>query len=238
VERVGEEVWGVVDFALNDMHCLARDCADDKIARKFVAPALELIMLDKAKGGFDRREALLRFGEMYATAIAGDGTVGPREVVLVVGGELGGGATLLRLAALHLLNELLFEDLKLDVHTYAGESRYSRIAAYGGDAARLMRLLAAAAPSAGGEYLSPKFEGFVEKARVEVRLGRHKADRGRPRRRRSDHIGGRRRGEVQRVSAQRRHRAPIPIDGSQPRGARGPPPQTCWSQRGGEEGGR
>jgi len=172
VERVGEEVWGVVDFALNDMRCLARDCAGDKIARKFVAPALELMMLEKARSGFDGKEALLRFGEMYATAIAGDGTVGPREVVLTVGGELGGGATLLRLATLHLLNELLSEDLKFDVHTYAGESRYYRIAAYGGDAARLMRLLAVAAPSAGGEYLSPKFEGFVEEARVEVRLDR------------------------------------------------------------------
>ena len=30
------------------MYCLARDCADDGIVRKFVAPALELIMLDKA----------------------------------------------------------------------------------------------------------------------------------------------------------------------------------------------
>jgi len=54
------------------MRCLARDCAGDRIARKFVAPALELIMLEKAhRGGFDREEALLRFGEMYATAIAG-----------------------------------------------------------------------------------------------------------------------------------------------------------------------
>ncbi len=50
------------------------------------------------------------------------------------------------------------------------EGRYYYIAAYGGDAARLMRLLAMAAPSAGGEYLSPKFEGFVGEARVEVRL--------------------------------------------------------------------
>jgi len=50
VERARGEVWGVVDFALSDMRCLARDCADDKIARKFVAPALELIMLDKARG--------------------------------------------------------------------------------------------------------------------------------------------------------------------------------------------
>jgi len=153
------------------MHCLARDCADDKIARKFVAPALELIMLEKAaRGGFDGKEALLRFGEMYATAIAGDGTVGPREVVLAVGGELGGGATLLRLAALRLLNELLSKDLKFGVHTYVKEGIYL-IDATGGDAARLMRLLAVAAPSAGGGYLSPKFDGFVEEARVEVRLG-------------------------------------------------------------------
>jgi len=62
------------------MHCLARDCADDRIARKFVEPALELIMLDKAlEGKFDREEALLRFGEMYATAIAGDGSGGAEE---------------------------------------------------------------------------------------------------------------------------------------------------------------
>jgi len=169
VERVRGEVWGVVEFALSDMYCLARDCAGDRIARKFVAPALELIMLDKAKGGFDREEALLRFGEMYATAIAGDGTVGPREVELAVGGELGGGAALLRLATLHLLNELLSEDLKFGVRAYAGGGIY-RIAAYGGDAARFKRLLAVSAPSAGGRYLSPKFEGFVERAQVEVRL--------------------------------------------------------------------
>ncbi|MFP3349713.1 MAG: PaRep2b protein, partial [Thermoproteus sp.] len=171
VERVRGEVWGVVDFALSDMRCLARDCARDEVARKFVAPALELIMLDKAlRGGFDREEALLRFGEMYATAIAGDGSVERGLVVLVVGGELGGGATLLRLAALHLLNELLPEDLRFGVRTYAGEGIY-RIAAIGGDAARLKRLLAVSAPSAGGGYLSDKFEGFVGEARVEVRFG-------------------------------------------------------------------
>ncbi|PLC62625.1 hypothetical protein B7L68_07450, partial [Thermoproteus sp. CP80] len=169
--RVGEEVWGIVDFALNDMYCLARDCARDEVARKFVEPALELMMLDKAlEGKLDRREALLRFGEMYATAIAGDGYVGPREVELAVGGELGGGAALLRLATLHLLNELLPDGLRFGVHTYVKEGIY-RIAAYGGDAARLMRLLAAAAPSAGGGYLSPKFEGFVGEARAEVRFG-------------------------------------------------------------------
>ncbi|MDT7883216.1 MAG: PaRep2b protein, partial [Thermoproteus sp.] len=171
VERVGEEVWGIVELALSDMRCLARDCARDEVARKFVAPALELIMLDKALNNkFDREEALLRFGEMYATAIAGDGTVGSRRVELTVGGELGGGATLLRLAALRLFNELLSEDLKFNARIYVGEGRYYRIAAYGGDAARFKRLLAVSAPSAGGGYLSPKFDGFVERARVEVRL--------------------------------------------------------------------
>jgi len=175
VERARGEVWGVVDFALNDMRCLARDCARDEVARKFVAPALELIMLDKARGehdkreAFDREEALLRFGEMYATAIAGDGSVGSDRVEPAFGGELGGGATLLRLATLHLLNELLSEDLRFGVHTYVGEGIY-RITATGGDAARLMRLLAVSAPSAGGGYLSPKFDGFVGEARVEVRL--------------------------------------------------------------------
>jgi len=106
---------------------------------------------------------------MYATAIAGDGSVERGLVVLAVGGELGGGVALLRLATLRLLNQLLPEDLKFGVRTYAGEGIY-RIAATGGDAARLKRILAVTAPSAGGGYLSPKFEGFVEAARVEVRL--------------------------------------------------------------------
>jgi len=146
------------------------------VAREFVAPALELIMLDKARGehdkreAFDREEALLRFGEMYATALAGDGTVGPRKVELTVGGELGGGAALLRLAALHLLNELLSEDLRFGVRTYVKRGRYYDITATGEDAVRLKRLLAASAPSAGGRYLSPKFDGFVGEAQVAVRL--------------------------------------------------------------------
>jgi hypothetical protein len=186
VERARKEVWGVVDFALSDMGCLARDCAGDRIARKFVAPALELIMLDKAlRGEFDKGEALLWFGEMYATAIAGDGYVesrrvepafggglggGATRVQLAVGGELGGGAALLRLATLRLLNELLPDGLRFGVRVYVMEGRNYDIAAYGEDAARLKRFLAVTAPSAGGEYLSGKFEGFVGEARVEVRL--------------------------------------------------------------------
>jgi hypothetical protein len=166
-----EEVWGLVDFALNDMRCLARDCARDKVVRKFVAPALELIMLDKAlRGEFSREEALLIFGEMYATVIAGDGTVGPSMVKLTVGGELGGGAALLRLATLHLLNQLLPKELTFNVRIYVERGRNYNIVATGGDAARFKRFLTVAAPSAGGGHLSPKFEGFVEAARVEVRL--------------------------------------------------------------------
>jgi hypothetical protein len=167
-----EEVWGVVEFVLSDMYCLARDCARDAVVRKFVAPALELIMLEKARNNeFDREEARLIFGEMYATALAGDGTVGPGEVTLVVGGELGGGAALLRLATLHLLNQLLSEELKFKVRVYVGEGRNYDVTATGEDAARFKRFLAVSAPSAGGEYLSEKFDKFVEEARVEVRPG-------------------------------------------------------------------
>jgi hypothetical protein len=137
-------VWSIVKFVLSDMYCLARDCADDKIIRKFVVPALELIMLDKAlRGEYSREKALLRFGEMYATALAGDGTVWRRLVELAVGGGLGGGAALLRLAA------------------------------YGEDAARFMHLLAVTAPSAGGKYLSEKFEEFMKETRVEVQLDKN-----------------------------------------------------------------
>ncbi len=141
------------------------------MVRKFVEPALELIILEKAlRGEFDREEALLLFGEMYATAIAGDGSVEPNRVVLVVGGELGGGAALLRLATLHLLNQLLSDELKFYARIYVDEGVYN-IAATGEDAARFMRLLAVSAPSTGGEYLSGKLDQFVEAAKVEVRLG-------------------------------------------------------------------
>ncbi len=115
-------------------------------------------MLDKAlRDEFDREEALLRFGEMYATAVAGDGHVESGEVELAVGGELGGGAALLRLATLRLLNQLLPDELKFNVRTYVERSIY-RITARGEDAGRFMRLLAVTAPSAGGEYLSEKMD--------------------------------------------------------------------------------
>ncbi|MFZ8810888.1 MAG: hypothetical protein ACO2PN_22615 [Pyrobaculum sp.] len=173
VKRVKGEVWGVVDFILSDMHCLARDCARDAVVRKYVAPALELIMLDKAlndNNESNRKRARLLFGEMYATAIAGDGTVGRRRVGLTVGGELGGGAALLRLATLHLLNQLLPRELKFNTRAYEGKSRYYNIVAYGENATRFKRLLAVSAPSAGGRYLSDKFNGFVEEAQVDVRV--------------------------------------------------------------------
>jgi hypothetical protein len=171
-----EEVQDIVNFVLSDMYCLARDCARDEVMRKFVAPALELIMLDKALNDNDdpnreknRERARLYFGEMYATALAGDGTVESKRVELTVGGELGGGAALLRLATLHLLNQLLSDELKFNARLRVGQSVY-RILAYSENAARFMRLLAVSAPSAGGEYLSEKFNEFVEAAKVEVRL--------------------------------------------------------------------
>ncbi len=174
VREVGvsrEEVWGVVDFVLGDMYCLARDCADDKNIRKFVAPALELIMLDKAlRGEFDRERAKFIFGEMYATALAGDGYVGPGAIMLVVGGELGGGAALLRLATLHLLNQLLPDGQKFGIRTYIDEGVYN-IAATGENAVGLRRLLAVSAPSAGGGYLSEKFNEFMKETQVEVQFG-------------------------------------------------------------------
>ena len=98
--------------------------------------------------------------------------MGPYDVWLTVGGELGGGAALLRLATLHLLNQLLPDELKFSARVYIGEGVY-RIAAYGEDAAKFKRLLAVSAPSAGGGYLSEKFDGFVEEARIEVQLDKN-----------------------------------------------------------------
>ncbi len=152
---------------------MARDCADDWVIRKFVAPALELILLDKAlRSEFNREEALLRFGEMYTTALAGDGHVRRRNVMLTVGGELGGGAALLHLAALHMLNQLLSDELKFNARLRVGQSVY-RITTRNENAARFMRLLAVSAPSAGGGYLSPKFEEFMTEAQVEVQLDKN-----------------------------------------------------------------
>ena len=153
------------------MYRLASDCARDTVVRKFVAPALELIMLDKAlRGEYSREEARLIFGEMYATAVAGDGTVRSKRVELVVGGELGGGAALLRLATLHLLKELLPKELKFGARAYVGEGSLYNITATSENAVKFKRFLAVTAPSAGGEYLSDKFDEFVEEAKVEVRL--------------------------------------------------------------------
>jgi hypothetical protein len=172
------EVRGVVERILSGedpyVYCLARNCADDKIVRKFVAPALELIMLDKALNKkFSRERARLLFGEMYATALAGDGTVGPDDVKLVVGGELGGGAALQRLATLHLLNQLLPDELKFNARVYMGKGMYYNISAYGENAVRFKRFLAVTAPSSGGGYLSEKFKKFVKETQVEVRLDKN-----------------------------------------------------------------
>ncbi len=59
--------------------------------------------------------------------------------------------------------------MKFYARIYVDEGVYS-IAATGENAARFMRLLAVSAPSAGGEYLSPKFKEFMEETQVEVRV--------------------------------------------------------------------
>jgi hypothetical protein len=110
---------------------------------------------------------------MYATAVAGDGSVEPEKVKLTVGGELGGGTALLRLATLYLLNQLLPNELKFYARIYVGEGRYYDITAYGENATRFKRFLAVSAPSASGEYLSEKSKKFVEAAQVEVRFDKN-----------------------------------------------------------------
>jgi hypothetical protein len=120
-EEVGvswEEVWGVVDFVLSDMYCLARDCARDEVVRKFVAPALELIMLDKALRGDSTERRRCSSSARCTQLRCGRRHVGPDKVELTVGGELGGGAALLRLATLHLLNQLQLNELKFGIRTY------------------------------------------------------------------------------------------------------------------------
>jgi hypothetical protein len=70
---------------------------------------------------------------------------------------------------LRLLNQLLPKELKFNVRIYVDRGRYYT-AATGENAKRFMRLLAVSAPSAGGKYLSNKFNEFVEAAKVEVQL--------------------------------------------------------------------
>jgi len=165
-----EEVWGIAQFVLSDMYCLARDCARDEVMRKFVATVL--MMLDKAlRGEFSREKALFIFGEIYAMAVAGHGTVETQSVMLTVGGELGGGAALLRLATLNLLNQPLSDELKFYARIYVEKDRYYRIATYGENAAMFKRLLAVTASSAGAGYLSEKFNAGVS-AEVKKEGGR------------------------------------------------------------------
>jgi hypothetical protein len=70
---------------------------------------------------------------------------------------------------LHLLNQLLPNEFEFNARIYVARGIY-RIAASGENAVRFKRLLAVSAPSAGGEYLSDKFNEFVKEAQVEVRV--------------------------------------------------------------------
>lgn len=156
------DVWEII-AVLDDAYCLAKDCAKDDVAKRFIAPALRLIMLDKAlRGKYPKDEALLYSREMIAAI---KDSMGPDEVALTIGGELGGGAAFLNLAALRLLNELLPNEMKFKVQLYAyrgvyyvtseilpnevriyikpypKKGTYYRIIATGEDATRFMRLL-------------------------------------------------------------------------------------------------
>jgi len=55
VEKVRGKVWGIVESILSGkdpyVYCLTRDCARDAVVRKFVEPALELVMFEKALRG-------------------------------------------------------------------------------------------------------------------------------------------------------------------------------------------
>jgi hypothetical protein len=175
VERVKRWFWDILKIVpratgvwetiavLDDAYCLARDCAKDDVAKRFIDPALRLIMLDKAlRGKYPKDKALLYSRGMIAAI---KDPMGPDEVALTIGGELGGGAAFLNLAALRLLNELLPNEMKFKVQLYAyrgiyyvtseilpnevriytkpypKKGTYYRIIATGEDAARFMRLL-------------------------------------------------------------------------------------------------
>jgi hypothetical protein len=175
VERVKRWFWDILEIVpratgvwkiiavLDDAYCLAKDCAKDDVAKRFIAPALRLIMLDKAlRGKYPKDKALLYSRGMIAAI---KDSMGPDEVALTIGGELGGGAAFLNLAALRLLNELLPNEMKFKVQLYAyrgvyyvtseilpnevriytkpypKKGTYYRIIATGEDAARFMRLL-------------------------------------------------------------------------------------------------
>jgi len=175
VERVKRWFWDILKIVpratgvwetiavLDDAYCLAKDCAKDDVAKRFIDPALRLIMLDKAlRGKYPKDKALLYSRGMIAAI---KDPMGPDEVALTIGGELGGGAAFLNLAALRLLNELLPNEMKFKVQLYAyrgvyyvtseilpnevriytkpypKKGTYYRIIATGEDAARFMRLL-------------------------------------------------------------------------------------------------
>jgi dissimilatory sulfite reductase (desulfoviridin) alpha/beta subunit len=110
---------------------LASDCARDEVVRKFVAPALELIMLDKAldKASSTERRRCSSSARCMQLQWRETARWSPKRVELTVGGELGGGAALLRLAVLHLLNQLLPDELKFNARIYVKKDRYYNITA-------------------------------------------------------------------------------------------------------------
>ncbi len=223
MRRLGERVRSELE-ALRDM------LNDDKIAREVVTPAHLLIQAEK----LDVNEATLRyFAAAVSGAIDGDGYVSAtqKEVGLTSGKHAVALLWKAALAAHGIKTEVRGTDRKLDV------------VASGGGAARLAGLyFLYESPMLEGDekVINHKLAGAMELGAREVlsiswkRLRRTDKDRVVADLTISE---GGAAIKVQRISAREGDRAPIPIDGPEPRGACGPPPQAGRRRRGGEEGG-
>ena len=128
-----------------------------KRARKYLAPALALLLLQNAGTDEERRNALWHLGLILTTTVAGDGYVARRQIHLTSGE---GGPALLWLAA---LKKAGFKP------TLRVEGNYYRLDFAGGDAV----VLAAVMPAVG---INPKAEEAVDMFREEAEKGGVKVD--------------------------------------------------------------
>jgi len=127
-------------------------------ARKYLAPALALLLLQNAGTAEERRSALWHFGLIFAAAVAGDGTVARRSVQLTSGE---GGAALLWLAALKKAG--FVPRLRA-----AGSKYYLEFT--GGNAVALAAVMPAAGLNPKAEKAVNMFRKETEKGNVDVKL--------------------------------------------------------------------
>jgi hypothetical protein len=222
-KRLGEEVRSGLE-ALREM------LNDDRVAREVVAPALLLIQAERL--GVDET-TLKYFGAAASGAIGGDGYVSATEgkVVLTSG---------MRAVALLWAAVLAAHGIKTKVENIGSTFN---VAAFGDDAVKLASLYflygppllegdekvinhkLAEAVELGAEGLSASWEGLrrTEKGHVAADLTISAASV-------AVKYNVYLRGDA--------IRAPIPLGGPGPRGARGPPAEACRSQRRGAKGER